>query len=407
MLKSLSSFLGVTIFERSASFLIIAYCIRQLTQEDFALFGLVLLTITLFSMFIDAGQNGWLRNIYLKAHANYRRAFYNAVKTSAALFLASGLVLMFVLSDYLSLTNGQTVLVLAWLGLCYADQLIASILITRRDVKSYRNFRFIIVGVGFLFFFLIQYLMPTVDLLSARLLALAVGACIGIFLYRSMLLLDIDGGSQHLSIIAPVDQFKFVFPLLISGFATNSILMLDRWIIKISGNTVLLAELLVVFTLISPIALIGDVIGKQFTPRFTLYMKDGETKKLAREQMMITTFMFIISVGVAIFGYAVIGLYAGQKYHTESVQYLVWALAFYPVLKIISQFQGRSFIFYEKTIYLMVITVFVGVLYLTLLYQMHEALDYELYIKLFIASTFLTSFLTLLSRMFFLNKEAK
>lgn len=407
MLKNLTSFLGVTIFERLASFLITAYCIRQLTKEDYAMFGLVLVTISLFSMFIDAGHNGWLRTVYLKAHSNYRRALYNAVKTSAALFLMSGLALIFLLSDYLGLADGQITLVLAWLGLCYADQLIASVLITRQDAKNYRNFRFITVGVGFFGFFFIQYLLPTFDLLSVRLLGLAISACVGIFLYRSVFLLDIDGGSEHLSTISIADQFKFVGPLLISGFAANAILNLDRWILEISGNTILLAELFVVFTLISPMSLIGDVIGKQFIARFTLYMKEGETKKLVREQMIVTTFMLIISVGVAIFGYSIVGLYAGQRYQTEAVQYLVSGLAFYPLLKIIYQFQGRWFMFYEKTIYLMVIPLLVGMTYLSALYQIQESLDYKLYVKLFIASTFLTSFLILLTRLFFLNKEAK
>ena len=251
MLKSLSSFLGVAIFERIASFVITAYCIRQLTKEDFATFGLVLVTISLFSMFIDAGHNGWLRTVYLKAHSNYRRALSNAVTASAALFLLSSIFFIFFLSGYLRLTNGQVALVVVWLAFYYADQLIASILITRQDALSYRDFRLIAVGVSFFCFFFIQYFLPAFDLLSVRLLGLAIGASVGVFLYRSVFLLDISGGSKHLSTIAPIDQFKFVFPLLISGFSANAILNLDRWIIEISGNTVLLAELLVVFTLIS------------------------------------------------------------------------------------------------------------------------------------------------------------
>ena len=407
MLKNVFSFLGVTIFERLASFVITAYCIRQLTKEDYATFGLALVTISLFSMFIDAGQNGWLRTVYLKAHSNYRRALSNAVTASAVLFLISSIFFIFFLSGYLRLTNGQVALVLVCLVFYYADQLIASILITRQDALSYRDFRLIAVGVGFFCFFFIQYFLPAFDLLSVRLLGLAIGASVGVFLYRSVFLLDISGGSKHLSTIAPIDHFKFVFPLLISGFSVNAILNLDRWIIEISGNTVLLAEILVVFTLISPLGLIGDVVGKQFTARFTLYMKEGKTRKLAREQMLVTTLLLIISVGVAIFGYSVIGLYAGQEYQTESVQYLVWGLAFYPILKIIYQFQLRSFMFHEKTIYLMVFPMLVGITYLTVLYQMQENLDYELYVKLFIGSSIMTSVLTFLSRLFLLNSKVQ
>lgn len=407
MLKKISSFVGVTIFERLASFFITAFCVQKLSKEEYALFGLVLLTLSLFSSFIDAGHNGWLRTVYLKAQANYRRAFFNAFRASTVLFLFSCLFLILVVSEYLNLANRQILLGLIWLMMFYADQLIAAVLITRQDIKNYRNFRFITVCFGFFCFFFIQYLLPTSDLLTVRLLGLILSALIAVSIYRKVFLFDIDGGSKHLPIITFKEQLKFVLPLLIGGFAVNSVLILDRWIIEISGNTLLLAEILVVFTLIMPVSLIADVLGKQLMPRFMLYLKEGKTKKLAREQMIIITFIFMISLGISLLGYPIIGIYAGHKYQTESVQFLVWGLAFYPLLKIVYQFQGRVFMFYEKTVYLMTIPLSAGVVYLAILYQMKENLDFAIYIKLFMLFAISTSILTFVARLIFLRKVVK
>ena len=86
-MKDISAFLFSSIVEKVLSFFITLYCIRILSKDEYATFGIIFVSIGFVGMVLDMGHNGWLRSVFIKETNNFRLALKDTISTGLVLFI--------------------------------------------------------------------------------------------------------------------------------------------------------------------------------------------------------------------------------------------------------------------------------------------------------------------------------
>jgi O-antigen/teichoic acid export membrane protein len=383
-MKDISAFLFSSIVEKVLSFLITLYCIRILSKEDYATFGIIFVSIGFIGMVLDMGHNGWLRSVFIKETNNFRFALKDTITTGFVLFIFFFTPLLYNFGYLLDLKLEHYFLIFIFVICNYFESLICGLFVTMQRAVTFFKFKILSCTINFILFFFLINFTSNLGPLSVRLIASLVGFFITLLVIKNIFNVDEIKARESYPLVGFEKRIKITFPIFIHGVAINGVLFFDRWIIDISENKHLLAEILVVFSIIGPVSMIGDVLGQKYISTFMLYMKNKQFDKLLKESLKLYATVLLICFIFYTFGFYILVYLTGIKYDTKEVMILLSWLSFYPFFKLFYQFQVRKFVFYEKVFRMAIITLFVTIGYLCLLIYYSKIMSADIYGPLFI-----------------------
>lgn len=387
MLKRIGWFSLAALVEKIVGLIIVAVLVRELPKADYANYGLLLLSIALFAQVLDFGQNSWIRLVYARSML----AMPDALRRSLWLVLKVSPISIFGILYAYNLYGDAYYSILFLIGLLsvFAGNLTSGLLVTSKLAKDYFKISFIKSSADISGFFALYYLVGF-DLVTSRVISIWIASSVGGILALFALRL-LPKARIHIADSVP-DPVSYGFPLLLTGLSVTGVAFAERNILDLYASGELVADLFVALTLISPILVLNDLIGKAYTTEFFQKMDARENSWIAKNQRaaIYTNLAMCGIFSLTLPQIAV--LYSGEKYDTESFRVLVQVLCFYPFFKLLYQFFGRYYLYFELQKLLSLVTVFVACTYLILLFYIASDISHLYFSIVHVSSIAVTAF---------------
>ena len=386
MLKRIGWFSLATLVEKIVGLIIVAVLVRELPKADYANYGLLLLSIALFAQVLDFGQNSWIRLVYARSML----AMPDALRRSLWLVLKVSPISIFGILYAYNIYGDAYYSILFLIGLIsvFASNLTSGLLVTGKLAKDYFKISFIKSSADISSFFSLYYLVG-LDLVTSRVISIWIASSVGGILTPFALRL-LPNARIPISDSVP-DPVSYGFPLLLTGLSVTGVAFAERNILDLYASQELVADLFVALTLVSPLLVLNDLIGKAYTTEFFQRMDAREDSWIAKNQK---TAIYTNLAMCGIFSLTlpqIAVLYAGEKYDTESFRVLVRVLCFYPFFKLLYQFFGRYYLYFELQKLLSLVTVFVACAYLIFLFFIASDISHLYFSIVYVSSIAVTA----------------
>lgn len=391
LIRNASAYSVVSLVEKMAPLLINAYCIRVMSQADFAALALSIFLIPTMRILVEFGQDSLLRvRINSKKtddHFDISFVLKPWIFGSILVFIVAGSM------SYLGLLpfdGGQYFIwLIAAIFMHHCLGFLKGFYISTQNPSAYAQAALVFVIFDLLYFFVLNALdFRVIDCrLASYLGALLTATAISYLSYFKILSSRAKFIFHAKNIVS--SDLKYGLFLVIHSFVMAYVFYLDRHILLSQDQSRLVAEITIALTLVAPLLLISDSIGKSYMPWFLQMMSNGKQRSVNKTAVQLSAGLLVVTLFYSIAIVPLGELYAGNEYKTDSFSGLLVTLSFYPLIKFFYQMFARYLLFREMTWVFPVATSLAGLSYLLAISYMSSMMTWILFSSCFLMFYFM------------------
>ena len=367
ILKEGFIYTGTSVIQKTIPFLLMPFLTRILSTEEYGVVAIFVVAVSVYSLFIGASLNGFVRVIY---HKSTTKEFIEYIGNSLIFFIALSLVAYTTtwlfessLSQLFGLEKSYLYLALFVAFSKFMFDMRLVIFQTMRQAFNFAKLQLTLPIIEMLLvILLVFYLYKGAEgrILSIAISSLVVGI-ISTYLMHKAKLLCINFNLNYFKRIA-----RYIYPLLPHSIALTAFFTVDKLILSSNIGLSIVGEFAVALSLALPIWMLTESINTAFMPWSFEKFSKGKLDIVVGASYLLLIGLFIIGVLYSILLFFTFDLIVGEAF--KNVLYpaliLIWAgwfkLAYYCVIK--------GLFFSEKTNYLPLISILSGSVYLGLIY---------------------------------------
>ena len=367
ILKEGTIYTGTSLIQKIIPFLLMPFLTRILSTEEYGVVAIFVVAVSVYSLFIGASLNGFVRVIY---HKSTTKEFIEYIGNSLIFFIALSLVAYTVtwffessLSQLFGLEKNYLYLALFVAFSKFMFNMRLVIFQTMRQAFNFAKLQLTLPIIEMLLvILLVFYLYKGAEgrILSVAISSLIVGI-VSTYLMHKAKLLCINFNLNYFKRIA-----RYIFPLLPHSIALTAFFTVDKLILSSNIGLSIVGEFSVALSLALPIWMLTESINTAFMPWSFEKFSKGKLDIVVGASYLLLIGLFIIGILYSILLFFTFDLIVGEAF--KNVLYpaliLIWAgwfkLAYYCVIK--------GLFFSEKTNYLPLISILSGSVYLGLIY---------------------------------------
>jgi len=367
ILKEGFIYTGTSVIQKTIPFLLMPFLTRILSTEEYGAVAIFVVAVSVYSLFIGASLNGFVRVIY---HKSTTKEFIEYIGNSLIFFIALSLVAytttwMFELSLSQLFGLEKSYLYLA-LFVAFSKFMFDMRLVIFQTMRQAFNFAKLQLTLPIieilLVILLVFYLYKGAEgrILSIAISSLVVGIVSTYLMYKAKLLC-INFNLNYFKRIA-----RYIFPLLPHSIVLTAFFTVDKLILSSNIGLSIVGEFAVALSLALPIWMLTESINTAFMPWSFEKFSKGKLDIVVGASYLLLIGLFIIGILYSILLFFTFDMITGEAF--KNVLYpaliLIWAgwikLAYYCAIK--------GVVFSENTNYLPLISILSGFVYLGLIY---------------------------------------
>ena len=358
---------STSVIQKSIPFLLMPFLTRVFSTEEYGLVAIFISTVSIYSLFIGASLNGFVRVIYHKTSIKKFRAYVgNALAFLAVMILIAFMITWIFdssLSQLIGIKSNYLYLALFVAFLKFMIDIRLVIFQTMRQAFNYAKLQLTLPIIELLIVILLVFHLhkgAEGRILSITISSLIV-AIISFYLMHRAKLLYINFNLNCFKRIG-----KFILPLLPHSIALTSIITLDKFILSSNIGLSIVGEFSVALSLASPILILAESINKAFMPWSFERFSKGNLDIVVGASYLLLIGLFIVGIIYSIFLFFAFDLIVGEIFKDAlyPALILIWAGWF----KLAYFLTAKSLVYSEKMNYLPLISVISGCIYLGLIY---------------------------------------
>ncbi|MDC3317676.1 oligosaccharide flippase family protein [bacterium] len=367
ILKEGSIYVGASIIQKIIPFALMPFLTRILSTEEYGMVAIFFVLVSLYSLFIGTGLNGFVRVIY---HKSTSQEFIGYMGNSLIFFITLSLVAYTTtwlfestLSQLFGLEKSYLYLALFTAFSKFIFDMRLVIFQTMRQAFNFAKLQltFPIIEV-LLVIFLVFYLYKGAE---GRILAMAISALMaGIFstyLMHKAKLLCISFNLKFFKRIA-----RFIFPLLPHSIALTAFFTVDKLILSSNIGLSIVGEFAVALSLALPIWTLTESINAAFMPWSFEKFREGRLNEVVGVSYLLLIGLFIVGVLYSILLFFTFDMITGEAF--KNVLYPALILIWVGWFKLAYYLFAKAIVYSEDMNYLPIISISSGCLYLGLIY---------------------------------------
>jgi len=396
-----SKFIAASVMERLSGLIITFIAVRLTTKAEFAEYGLVILGIQVLRSVIDFGQDTRLRVDLAKDKGNLSQKIISAFFISLIVFAVSIIFYLF-LSNFYTINSFAKygLLIVATVFFFQQFSFARNILISLKNINFYVYLTMAYIALDLIIFNALIFIFEA-DAIVARIFAMFL-ACSLISAHLFMKFFNLESFKK---ISFKADDIFFGGKMMIYSIALFGTFLAERFFLFEYNNPVFVAEIFFSLTIISPCVMIVDAVNKRYAPIFYEQINSGEHRLATVKVQQLSLIIFLICIFFSIFAPFFGILIGGEKYDTQSFRTLASLLAFFPLIKILSQFNGRYLVINKRSGVLAFNLWISGLFFLGMIFYFNEQISPSLYSLLHLAFYFMQFLCNFLSVQLLSSKE--
>ena len=367
ILKEGFVYLSASVIQKAIPFLLLPFLTRVLSTEEYGVVAIFMVTASIYSLFIGASLNGFLRVIY---HKSSSAEFIGYIGNSLIFFIILSLAIYVItwlfessFSELLKLKSHYLYIALFTACAKFMFDMRLVIFQTMRQAFNFAKLQLTLPVIEtLLVIFLVLYLYRGAEgRIFSFVVASVLTGVIAIYLMYREKLLYISFNLSYFKRIA-----RHILPLLPHSIALTALATVDKLILSSTIGFSIVGELSVALSLALPIWILAESINTAFMPWSFEKFHEGKLDMIVGATYLLLIGLFLVAILYSILLFFTFDLIVGDAF--RNVLYptliLVWVgwfkLAYYCVIK--------GVVFSENTNYLPIISIIAGFIYLGLIY---------------------------------------
>ncbi len=367
ILKEGSIYVGASVIQKIIPFLLMPFLTRILSTEEYGMVAIFLVTVSVYSLFVGASLNGFVRVIY---HKSTTTEFIEYIGNSLIFFIALSLVAYtttWLFESSLSQLFGleKSYLYLA-LFVAFSKFMFDMRLVIFQTMRQAFNFAKLQLALPIievlLVIFLVFYLYKGAEgrILSMVISSIIVGI-VSTYLMHKAKLLCINFNLNYFKRIA-----RYIFPLLPHSIALTAFFTVDKLILSSNIGMSIVGEFAVALSLAMPIWMFTESINTAFMPWSFEKFSEGKLDVVVGASYLLLIGLFIVGILYSVLLFFTFDLIVGEAF--KNVLYPALILIWAGWIKLAYYLFSKAIVYSEDMNYFPIISICSGCVYLGLIY---------------------------------------
>jgi len=367
ILKEGSIYIGTSVIQKTIPFLLMPFLTRILSTEEYGIVAIFVVAASIYSLFIGASLNGFVRVIYHKSTA---KEFSDYVSNALIFFIVLSLIAYtttWVFESSLSQLFGleKSYLYLA-LFVAFSKFMFDMRLVIFQTMRQAFNFAKLQLTLPIiemlLVILLVFYLYKGAEgrVLSIVISSVVVGI-VSMYLMHKAKLLRISFNLNYFKRIA-----RYIFPLLPHSIAVTAFFTVDKLILSSNVGLSIVGELAVALSLALPIWILAESINTAFMPWAFEKFSEGKLDMVVGASYLLLIGLFIVGILYSALLFFIFDLIVGETF--KNVLYPALILIWAGWIKLAYYLFAKAIVYSEDMNYLPIISISSGCVYLGLIY---------------------------------------
>jgi len=390
ILKEGGIYTSSSLLEKSIPFLLMPFLTRVLSIDQYGLIAIFISTVSIYSLFLGANLNGFVRVVY---HKTSLKTFRIYVGNSLAIISIMTLITLLItwifqtnISEFIKIKSNYLYLAIFVAFLKFFIDMRLIIFQTMRQAFNYAKLQlcYPIIELFFVMFLVFYLHEGAVGRIFSITISTLIAASISAYLLYGSKLLNIFFNIKYIKRIA-----KFILPLLPHSIALTAITTFDKFILSSYVGLSLVGELAVALTLAYPLWVLAESINKAFMPWSFQNFRKGRVDEVVGASYLLLIGFFVIGIFYSIFLFFTFDILVDDKFkhvlHPALV--LLWSGWF----KLAYYLFAKGLVYSEKMNLLPLISISSGCIYFGLIFINIENItlvSMSLYINIFYSFMF-------------------
>jgi O-antigen/teichoic acid export membrane protein len=368
ILKEGGIYTASALLEKSIPFLLMPFLTRVLSTEQYGIIAIFISTVTVYSLFVGAGLNGFVRVVYHKTSIKKFRIY---VANSLALLcimtlIAFSITLLFEIkiSEIIKINSNYLYLALFVAFMKFFIEMRLIIFQTMRQAFNYAKLQLTLPIIELLIVILLVFYLHKGA--EGRIFSITLSSLIVCFfscylLYKSRLL------NIFFNLIYIKRITKFIFPILPHSIALTVFTTFDKFILSSNISLRIVGEISVALTLALPMWMLAESINKAFMPWSFEKFTKGRLEEVVGASYLLLFGLFVIGILYSIFLFFTFEIIIDEKFKDvlQPALILLWV----GWLKLAYYLCAKGLVYSEKMNLLPLISISSGCVYFGLIFM--------------------------------------